>query len=168
MIPTLETERLILRGPVADDLDAVAAFYASPRSRMIGGPKSRPDAWRALCTAAGHWMLRGYGMWTLEHRDDGRACGACGFINHADWDEPELGWNLHDGYEGKGLAREAALAARKAGADLFGLTGVISYIAPENTRSRDLALRLGARFEREGTVIGTPCHIYRHPKEPLQ
>lgn len=165
MIPVFETDRLVLRGAEVRDLEAVAGFYQSERSRMIGGPKDRNEAWRVMCAGLGHWQLRGYGMWTLHHKDADRACGACGFLNHEGWDEPELGWNLHDGFEGQGLAMEAAVAARAYGARHFGLNGVISYIDATNDRSRALAERLGASFERDGMVMGHPCHVYRHPKE---
>lgn len=168
MIPTLETDRLILRAPVAADLDDMATFYTSPRSAFIGGPKDRHETWRVMCGGIGHWYFRGYGMWTLHHKAADRACGACGFLNHEGWDEPELGWNLHDGFEGQGLAQEAALAARAHGAAHFGLNGVISYIDPDNARSIALADRLGARYERDGEVMGHRCHVYRHPKEAQQ
>lgn len=38
----------------------------------------------------------------------------------------------------------------------LGLTGVISHIAHANTRSLALATRLGATFERDGELLGTP------------
>jgi RimJ/RimL family protein N-acetyltransferase len=90
--------------------------------------------------------------------------GACGFIFREGWDEPELGWNLHDGYEGKGYAFEAASAARAYGAKHFDLSGVISYIDPVNRRSIALAKRLGATFERKTSLLGQEADIYRHPK----
>jgi RimJ/RimL family protein N-acetyltransferase len=164
MIPTIETENLILRAPRADDLDHVAAFMQSPRSSFIGGPKNRHETWRLICGIVGHWYLKGFGMWTLEHRAQGRACGAAGFIDHEGWDEPELGWHLHDGFEGQGLAYEGAKAARDYGQKHFGLNGVISYIDPKNTRSLALARRLNANYERDGLVMGHACHVYRHPK----
>ena len=72
---------------------------------------------------------------------------------------------MFDGSEGKGIAFEAAQAARTCAIRNLGLNGVISYVRPDNTRSANLAKRLGATFEREGTLMGTPCHIYRHPKD---
>ena len=53
MIPVLETDRLILRDLRERDLDALAAFYAGERSRFIGGPLSRNDAWRRIATVLG-------------------------------------------------------------------------------------------------------------------
>ena len=46
-IPQLETERLILRAPQIEDLDAMAQFFASPRSHSVGGPLDRGQVWRA-------------------------------------------------------------------------------------------------------------------------
>ncbi|MGR3469083.1 MAG: GNAT family N-acetyltransferase, partial [Shimia sp.] len=61
MIPTLHTERLILRALNEDDFAPLAAFYADDRSRFVGGPKDADQTWRILATEIGHWTLRGYG-----------------------------------------------------------------------------------------------------------
>lgn len=164
-IPTVETERLILRAPREADLDAVSAFMQSERSHIIGGPMDRVACWKLIAGNIGHWALRGYGFWNIESRANGEMVGACGFIFREGWSEPELGWNLHDGYEGQGIAFEAASAARSYGATHFGLDGVISHIDPKNERSIALATRLGARFEKSGALLGHDIHIYRHPKQ---
>lgn len=174
-IPVIETERLILREPRESDVPAVAAFNASERSVFIGGgpevvAKDGPHGaeffgWRIITSSLGHWALRGYGFWTVEDRASGQPAGRVGFINHVTWPEPELGWQVFDGFEGKGVAYEAALAARNAGSRLFGLNGVISLIAPTNTRSLRLAERLGAVIESETELFGKPALVHRHPVE---
>lgn len=163
--PVLETARLTLREPREGDLDAMAAFYASDRSRWVGGPCDRFAAAGRLLAGLGHWALRGYGWWVLEERASGAVAGRAGIAFLDGWDEPELGWHLYDGFEGKGLAYEAVLAARRHAAQAWGMAAPISYIAHDNARSRALAERLGARVEREGMVVGHPCLVYRHPAE---
>jgi RimJ/RimL family protein N-acetyltransferase len=163
-IPEVKSGDLILRTICEDDLDQLAAFYAGTRSQFVGGPLSRADCWRLIAGNLGHWALRGFGMWVIADRGTGNPLGVCGFIFREGWDEPELGWQVWDGYEGRGIAYRAAHAARTHGAAHFGLDGVISYIDPANTRSQALAERLGARFERDGTLLGTPCQVWRHPK----
>ncbi|MFN3527260.1 MAG: GNAT family N-acetyltransferase [Paracoccus sp. (in: a-proteobacteria)] len=163
--PVLETDRLTLRAPQLSDWQAVRAFGLSERSMFIGGPFSEAQIWTSLLASAGHWAMRGYGMWTIEDKQSGAAIGRTGIINHFDWPEPELGWQIFEGAEGRGLAYEAAMAARSHAATGFGLSRVISQIHPDNTRSRRLAERMGAVVEREGEVRGTPCLIYRHPAE---
>ena len=90
--------------------------------------------------------------------------GGIAIIKHEGWSEPELGWHIFEGFEGKGFAVEAALEIRRFAAREWGITAPISHIAADNERSIALAKRLGASFERVGEVVGHPCHIYRHPK----
>ncbi|WP_417723362.1 GNAT family N-acetyltransferase [Salipiger sp.] len=163
-IPVIETDRLILRAPRIEDLDAMCGFYAEPRSRFVGGPIERGDVWRALLRSAGHWQIRGYGVWHITLRDSGAMIGHAGVLHHVEWPEPELGYAIFGAQEGKGLAHEATEAARAAAARHFGLTRLISLIDPANDRSRALALRLGAHFERDEIVKGHPCQVWRHPE----
>ncbi|MGR3648106.1 MAG: GNAT family N-acetyltransferase [Shimia sp.] len=163
-IPTVETDRLILRAFSEADLDAVFAFNQTERSHWVGGPKeTRHECWRVIIGILGHWAVRGYGFWMIEEKATGTQAGGVGILHHEGWDEPELGWHLYEGFEGKGIAYEAALAARTYAANNFAIPAPISYFDPENTRSVALAKRLGATLEREGEVIGHACHVYRHP-----
>jgi ribosomal-protein-alanine N-acetyltransferase len=162
-IPSVETERLILRAPHADDLPRMTAFFATPRSHMVGGPKDALGSWESLVKRLGHWALNGYGLWHLTEKASGAFVGWAGMICAPGWDEPELGWTVMDEAEGKGLAHEAALAARTYAARHQGLNGVMSYIAHANDRSRALAERLGATYEREGELLGKSCQVWRHP-----
>ncbi len=163
-IPTVETERLILRAPVIEDLPAMTAFFATERSHLVGGPKSEFDCWRSLMSRFGHWATMGYGGWHIAERTSGVFAGWIGIVNAPGWDEPELGWAILEEFEGKGIAFEAACAARAYAAQNLGVNGPISYIDHANTRSRALAERMGATYEREGKVMGLPCQVWRHPQ----
>ena len=162
-IPVIETQDLILRGYRESDFEAVATFGASERARFVGGPHDRWGSWRAFLAGMGHWALRGFGMWMVEHRSSGQTAGRVGMILNDGWDEPELGWHIFGSFEGQGYAYQACRAARSYAATHQGLDRVISYISAENIRSLRLAHRLGASFERETTLLGTPCQIFRHP-----
>ncbi|MGY6695307.1 MAG: GNAT family N-acetyltransferase [Roseinatronobacter sp.] len=162
-IPVIETERLILRAPREADFEAFAEFGASDRARFVGGPYPRFRSWSGFLGTFGHWVLRGFGMWMVEHRATGKTAGRVGMICHDSWPEPELGWHIYQGFEGQGLAHEAACAARAYAAKHQGLDRVISCIAPDNHRSQALARRLGASIEREAVLIEWPVQIWRHP-----
>lgn len=163
-IPTLETDRLILRAPCAADAPIEADFYASEASRFVGGPRRADEAWRGLAAMIGHWALRGYGNWALEDKETGVYLGRAGLWNPHGWPGPELGWTLMPGATGRGLATEAARAARRYAYDVLGLTRLISVIHPDNARSQAVAARLGASFD---TIFDHPghgtLHIWRHP-----
>ena len=151
VIPTLATERLVLRAPEAADFEPYAAFMAGTRAGFLGGPLNRRDAWRSFAGVLGHWALRGFGRWTAALRDSGQAVGLVGLHYPESWPEPEIAWALFEGCEGRGLACEAAGAVR---AHVFGAMGwgrVISLIHVDNARSAALARRLGAVPERAFT-----------------
>lgn len=164
LIPTLISDRLTLRAPRQTDFECFAAFYASDRAKFIGGPLDRNRAWRQLATEAGHWALLGYGRWIVEETATGSPVGMVGLWNPEGWPEPEIGWDLFDGSEGKGFATEAALTARAYAYEVLGWTSVISLVAPANDASARVALRLGAALETDfdHATLGR-LQVYRHP-----
>ncbi|OWU85607.1 hypothetical protein ATO6_01360 [Oceanicola sp. 22II-s10i] len=162
-IPVIETERLILRGQRAEDLPAYSAYFQTPRADWTGGQRNEVEAMRTLMTMAGHWQIRGYGIWVIEHRDTGKTAGWAGILHHLDWPEPELGWTVFDGFEGQGIAYEAAHAARAVAATKLGVTAPISLIRPQNERSAALATRLEAVIETQIDFHDAPIDIWRHP-----
>ena len=164
MIPVLETERLRLRGWTVADFDALVDFYADEDlTRYIGGTSDRWDGWRRFSAMAGHWTLRGHGLWGLEAKEDRRLVGWCGLLSPEGWPEPEIGWSLFAGEHGRGYATEAALRARDYAYRDLGWTTLMSLVHPDNRPSIRVAERLGARFEKPFVIRGTEVGIYRHP-----
>lgn len=161
-IPDLTTDRLTLRAPQLKDLPQVTAFYGTERSHIVGGPLDARQAHRVMLSIYGHWALRGVGMWYIADRSTDAFLGWTGYMFGPGWDEPEIGWTVMPEAEGKGIAFEAASAARAKLAAL-GHDQLISYIRADNSRSRALAERLGAVQEREGTLFDTPVQVWRHP-----
>jgi RimJ/RimL family protein N-acetyltransferase len=118
-IPVIETERLILRGPCAADLDACASMWGDPAvTRFIGGrPLTREESWARILRYVGHWALLGFGYWAVEERGTGRYVGEIGFAEFKREAKPsfegtpEMGWVLAPWSHGKGFATEAVRAA---------------------------------------------------------
>lgn len=162
-IPILETERLILRAPKADDFEAHAEFMASDRSRMAGGPVNRNDAWKAMALVIGHWTMRGYGSWHAEEKSSGELIGCFGFWHPEGVLEREIGWVAYDGFEGMGYAFEASKYLLEYARNSMGWPPPISVIAPDNIRSIALAERLGAHYEQDWvSPSGKQSVIFRH------
>lgn len=163
VIPTLETERLFLRAPTLEDFPALCEFYDSERARYVGGQMEPDRVWRHLALEIGHWSLLGYGRWTIVEKASGKAIGMAGLWNPEGWPEPEIGWDLFDGFGGKGYATEAALAARSFAYDVLGWETAISLVAPNNAPSRRVAERMGATHDGDYTHVRFgKVEVWRH------
>lgn len=162
---TLTTDRLVLRAFRDDDLDAYAAMCADPEVMRYlsatGDLLSREDAWRQLALFAGHWTLRGYGMWAVEERGSGRFVGRVGLHRPEGWPDLELGWSLCRGAWGRGYATEAARAAAGYAFRELKRTYLIHLILAQNVRSIRVAERLGARPAGTAVVRGVEQLLYR-------
>ena len=75
-------------------------------------------------------------------------------------DEPELGYLLLAGAEGKGYASEAAQAAAALRLRHPQWPSVVSYIDPANARSIALVERLGATLDTAAS--DADLLVYRH------
>lgn len=158
----LQTERLILRRPQADDYPAHADFFASDRAEFVGGRSEGVRGWMMFAGEIGHWDIHGYGMFTAVLKDTGAPVGLVGPFFPPQWPEREVGWLVWDGAEGKGIAHEAASAALShVFTDLGWDTGV-SYINLGNTRSIALAERLGAARDDTAERPFDDVLVYRH------
>jgi RimJ/RimL family protein N-acetyltransferase len=162
-VPTLETERLLLRPWRADDAAVFSQMCADAElMRYVGGVMDRPAAWRRMAAYAGQWLLRGYGPWALEDKATGQLAGYSGVFNPDGWPEPEINWGLTRPFLGRGLVIEAATRARNYAYDTLGFTTIASCIDLENKSSIAVATRLGAKLDREITFFGRPGGVFRH------
>ena len=163
-IPTIETERLVLRPWAATDHEPYADMLADERvMRWLGGTKSRDEAWRHMAMMIGHWQLRGYGTWAIEETATGRFVGRAGPWYTPIFPEPEIGWTLCFDVHGRGFATEAARHARAYAYDRQGWTTAVSLVAPDNRASARVAEKLGCRPERRIPFKGVEVDVWRHP-----
>ncbi|WEJ33756.1 GNAT family N-acetyltransferase [Devosia sp. SD17-2] len=161
-IPVLATARLVLRAPHANDFPAYRDFMASPRAIHMGGPFDLKAAWGMFCNDLALWSLYGHGCLMIDLRENGATVGQVG-INHGPlFPEKELGWFLYEGYEGAGIAHEAALAMRDWAFVHLGPSGLVSYCDPANARSIALAERLGGRLDPTAVGQDPEDLVFRH------
>jgi len=162
MIPTLTTERLILRAPMLADFAAYAAFLASPRSKGLDGPLDTRVAWSYFTHDTALWHLVGHGAFMLVRRDTGEVAGSIGVNAGPIFDEVELGWMVYDGHTGEGYATEAAAAVRDWALGTRGLATLVSYVGVDNAPSRRVAEKLGAVIDVVVRQQGPQTLTYRH------
>lgn len=157
--PTLETERLILRPPAPEDFEAWVAFAADPEvAQFIGGVQNRAMAWRSVCQVTGAWLINGFSMFSVIEKATGRWVGRLGPWKPEGWPGTEVGWGLAREAWGRGYAVEGATAAIDWAFDTLGWSEVIHAIDPVNTRSQNVARRLGSRVLRDA-VLPPPLDV---------
>jgi RimJ/RimL family protein N-acetyltransferase len=159
----IETERLLLRPPRADDLDAVAeAIGDAEVMRFIGNGETGDvdDAAAQIESMQRGWTEDGFGRFIVVRREDDAAIGRVGPLA---WDprvwrsgiraeigddaEIELGWTLVRSAWGRGYATEAGAAARDWILREIRPRRLISLIHPENDASLRVANKLGEHFD---------------------
>jgi len=143
--PSLETDRLLLRPPAAEDLDGWSEMMADEQAaRFIGGVQPREVAWRGLASMAGSWALMGFGMFSVIEKASGKWIGRLGPWQPEGWPGTEVGWGLMRSAWGKGYATEGATAAIDWAFDNLGWDEVIHCIDQDNLGSIRVAERLGS------------------------
>jgi ribosomal-protein-alanine N-acetyltransferase len=169
----LETERLILRHQVSEDLDDLWALYCNPNitKHIPDAPRSREEAKEEL-----EWHMHGHpkhpemGLWATIHKETGKFIGRCGLLP---WtidgqDDVEVAYTIAEDYWGQGLGSEAARAILNYGFETLNLTRLICLIDAENAASIKVAEKIGMVFEREAQDELGPFLIYSIEKHNSQ
>ena len=151
MIPTIETERLLLRPHALADFDAYHEMWADPDVvRFIGGrPFAREMSWSRFLRQAGIWQLLGFGFFAIEEKSTGQFVGEAGFHDLRRELTPsiegslEAGWALASGGQGWGYATEAMTAAIGWAEHAFPGRRMTCIIDPDNLPSVRVAKKLG-------------------------
>jgi RimJ/RimL family protein N-acetyltransferase len=151
-IPTLTTERLVLRPFVRHDLAELAAIHAEPSFWWypLRGPMDEKETAGFLDRVIGRYETDGFGVEALIDRASGTMLGWAGLaVPHFLPDllpVVEVGWRLASAYRGRGLATEAGGAAVDWGFTEAGLPRIVSIYEPENEPSGRVMERLGFTY----------------------
>src|SRR5437870_3332158 len=147
-MPSIETERLLLRRFRPDDLDELAKLFADPDvMRYVGNgqPIDRTEAERALRSIINHWERHGFGRWAVVDKQSNEFIGFGGLRSL--FDTPEVVYHFSKENWGKGLATELARASLRFGFDDRGFDRIVAVAKPENRASIHVMQKLGMRFE---------------------
>ncbi|MEP2920986.1 GNAT family N-acetyltransferase [Sulfitobacter sp.] len=158
-IPTINTQRLTLRGMRTEDFARFADIWAKPAvvAYIGGAPWTKARSWDAFLRNAGHWQITGFGQWAIQIHGSPEMAGQTGFFFGSrglgeDFDPyPEAGWILAPEAQGQGFGLDAAQAAH----DWFDrvVAGrTVCLIRPGNEGSLKIARTLGYAPLRDGKI----------------
>jgi RimJ/RimL family protein N-acetyltransferase len=155
-VPEIETERLLLRGWLEEDLDALERVVGHPLvRRVLRRRQATKDRIRiGIQKMQRHWELHGFGPWAAVEKDSGRLIGHIGLERLDDWPldhKVEVGWVLHPYYWGRGLATEGGRASVQFGLKKAGLDRIISTTFPGHLASRRVMEKCGLSYR--GTLF---------------
>ena len=160
-LPTLPTERLVLRAVTENDASALFAIFSDDAVMRYWSrpPMTSIEDARALVTEIeAHWRSRTLFQWGVTERMGGSLIGTCTIYGwnrtHA---RAELGYALRKDRWGRGLATEAVRAVLDFAFGPMGLHRVGADTDPRNEASARLLERLG--FQREGMQRETYHHL---------
>lgn len=167
VIPSLETERLLLRGHRPEDLEPGFQLWSSPEvTQYIGGkPFTREEVWARLLRYVGHWAVLGFGYWVVQEKQTGRFVGEVGL---ADFKRdlqpsldgaPEMGWALLPSAQGKGLATEAVQGILAWSEANLPCKRTVCLIDPSNAASLRVAQKCGYQVYAQTTYKGGPTLV---------
>jgi ribosomal-protein-alanine N-acetyltransferase len=161
----LETNRLILRHLLPDDLDSLFALYRDSDIRRYfpEGTLTYEETKEEL-----EWFLNGHpehpelGLWATIHKESGQFIGRCGLLPWTIDGRPEVevAYLIDKAYWGQGLGTEAAQAILEYGFEQLGLSRLICLIDPANQASINVATKIGMRFEEAKEDEKGPYLLY--------
>src|SRR5215204_3960457 len=148
----LQTERMVLRLMEMADVDDLMGIFSDPVAMSYyPNTKSRQEAEEWVRRVQESYRDRGFGLWVAVLKDSGEFVGQCGLtIQEVEGkNEVEIGYLFLRRFWGRGLATEAARAARDHGFDTLGYERLVSLISPRNLASRRVAEKVGMSLEKK-------------------
>lgn len=157
----IETSRLLLRDWRESDIEPFARMNADLNvMEYLLKPLSAQESYAYCRRIVAEFDMRGYGLYALERREDGRFLGYTGFhgFDMATDFSPgtEIGWRLAHEFWGQGYAPEAAAACLEYASSCLQLNEVFSFTYIGNNRSERVMQKIG--MEKLGS--------FQHPGVP--
>lgn len=111
-----ETERLVLSGWRADQIDDLIRLHGDPTVARFLTPHGQPWSREQMEKSLQHWIdlfaSRRLGKLRVTRKSDGVLVGRAGFGTYPPGDVPEIGYSLYPEHWGNGYAFEAASGLR--------------------------------------------------------
>lgn len=150
-LPTLETERLLLRKIRADDAPDFFEYANDPEvsKHSTWSPhQSLEDSRQFINVILNRYQAQHVAPWGIEHKADRKFIGMCGFGNWITYHRrAEISYALAHPYWSQGYMTEAVRAALSFGFDVLQLNRIEARCKLENIGSSRVLEKTGMTFE---------------------
>jgi RimJ/RimL family protein N-acetyltransferase len=151
LIPTLETERLILRQPEMTDVALVCQYLDDPaiadNMRSLPYPYTTAHAEEWVKTTQER-AAKGEGYdFAIDRKADGLLIGSARFYFDAENNRGDIGYWLGTPFWGHGYITEAARRLIQMGFEEFGVNRIYATYFPRNGASRRVMEKVGMTYE---------------------
>ena len=162
-IPTIQTERLILRAFTPAD-EAPLHAIVSKLEVLRYFPRTKPwpleQLQRWMASQFTHWAEHGFGWFAVEERATRQLMGWCGLRTLEESGEVEVLYLYDEPFWGKGLGTEAARRTVADGFTAYGLPEIIGLTLPGNIASQRVLEKAGLVFVGEEDYFGVTCNKF--------
>ena len=150
-LPTIETERLILRKLQPEDAADLLAYASDPEvaKYVTWGPYlSVHDAYRFIFWAIDRYNRQQEAPWAVFHKKDARVIGTMGL---SEWsprhNRAEVSYSIGAKYWGQGITPEALDKIFEFAFTKLGINRLEAFCIPENVASARVMEKAGLKFE---------------------
>jgi ribosomal-protein-alanine N-acetyltransferase len=148
----LETERLLLRPLVMEDLDDLYELYRDPEIMryITGQPRSYEVTRQRLLSHLVDHERYGFGFCAAIFKANGEMIGRCGLepVEYPTGLEGDMAWMFKRAYWGQGLATEFGRVMVAYGFEHLPLIRIFATADHQNIASIRVMQKLGMRFVR--------------------
>lgn len=163
-IPTIQTERLLLRAFTDTDTDRMFDILSGKDVLRYFPPNPNPitreRAQKMITRILAHWEERSYGLWAVTIAKSGQLLGRCGLQYIPETNEVEVDFILDRDFWGHGYATEAGVAALKFGFDNLEVSEIIGLVHPDNIASQRVLQKIGMQYIETKEYFGMNCQRY--------
>ena len=150
-VPTLETERLVLRALRVSDCFDMYEYSKLPGVTEFLAWSPHPDVEYTkeyLKSVICNYHLGVFYDWAVILKSENKMIGTCGFTSiHTEHDSVEIGYVINPAYRGQGIALEAAKKVLEFGFLNLGANRAEAKYIVGNQASRRVMEKLGMSFE---------------------
>ena len=150
-LPSLETERLMLRDVQTGDFEAIYAYSSNPvfyQSMGRSVPASKEKVWSDIQTILQTDKKGSPRNWIIVLKSNGQVIGDCGFNEYrANNRRGEINYAIDPNLWNQGFATEAALGVIRFGFETMHLNRIQAICNTANKASERVIQKAGMKYE---------------------